>query len=98
MDRGLTKAVDRFAESVGAALRSAATGTSVATDRLGRDTLLEAFNLCAALIDVDGRHTDDELWALVAAFAGLDRTRAAYRHAVEQRYRFYSYGDAMLIL
>jgi S-adenosylmethionine:tRNA ribosyltransferase-isomerase len=38
------------------------------------------------------------LLALVAAFAGMDRTLAAYRHAIEQRYRFYSYGDAMLIL
>ncbi len=38
------------------------------------------------------------LLALVAAFAGLDATLAAYRHAVAQRYRFYSYGDAMLIL
>ncbi len=38
------------------------------------------------------------LLALVAAFAGLDRTLAAYRHAVQQRYRFYSYGDAMLVL
>jgi S-adenosylmethionine:tRNA ribosyltransferase-isomerase len=38
------------------------------------------------------------LLALVAAFAGLDRTLAAYRHAVAMRYRFYSYGDAMLIL
>jgi S-adenosylmethionine:tRNA ribosyltransferase-isomerase len=37
------------------------------------------------------------LLALVGAFAGLERTRAAYRHAIEQRYRFYSYGDAMLI-
>jgi S-adenosylmethionine:tRNA ribosyltransferase-isomerase len=37
------------------------------------------------------------LLALVGAFAGLERTLAAYRHAVEQRYRFYSYGDAMLI-
>jgi S-adenosylmethionine:tRNA ribosyltransferase-isomerase len=37
------------------------------------------------------------LLALVAAFAGLDNIRAAYRHAIEQRYRFYSYGDAMLI-
>jgi S-adenosylmethionine:tRNA ribosyltransferase-isomerase len=33
---------------------------------------------------------------LVAALAGTERTMAAYRHAVEQRYRFYSYGDAML--
>jgi S-adenosylmethionine:tRNA ribosyltransferase-isomerase len=38
------------------------------------------------------------LLALVAAFAGLEDILAAYRHAVEQRYRFYSYGDAMLIV
>lgn len=38
------------------------------------------------------------LLALVGAFAGLERMLAAYRHAVEQRYRFYSYGDAMLIV
>jgi S-adenosylmethionine:tRNA ribosyltransferase-isomerase len=37
------------------------------------------------------------LLALVAAFAGLENILAAYRHAIEQRYRFYSYGDAMLI-
>jgi S-adenosylmethionine:tRNA ribosyltransferase-isomerase len=37
------------------------------------------------------------LLALVGAFAGLERMLAAYRHAIEQRYRFYSYGDAMLI-
>ena len=30
--------------------------------------------------------------------AGYERTMAAYRHAVTARYRFYSYGDAMLIL
>jgi len=38
------------------------------------------------------------LLALVAAFAGLDNILAAYCHAIEQRYRFYSYGDAMLII
>ena len=38
------------------------------------------------------------LLALVAAFAGLENILAAYRHAIEQRYRFYSYGDAMLIV
>jgi S-adenosylmethionine:tRNA ribosyltransferase-isomerase len=38
------------------------------------------------------------LLLLVCAFAGREHTLAAYRHAVEQRYRFYSYGDAMLIL
>jgi len=38
------------------------------------------------------------LLALVAAFAGLNTILAAYAHAVNQRYRFYSYGDAMLII
>jgi S-adenosylmethionine:tRNA ribosyltransferase-isomerase len=37
------------------------------------------------------------LLALVAAFAGKEQVLAAYRHAVEARYRFYSYGDCMLI-
>ncbi len=38
------------------------------------------------------------LLALTAAFAGLDKILAAYHHAIEKRYRFYSYGDAMLII
>ncbi|MGA2916780.1 MAG: tRNA preQ1(34) S-adenosylmethionine ribosyltransferase-isomerase QueA [Sedimentisphaerales bacterium] len=38
------------------------------------------------------------LLALVAAFAGLDNILAAYKHAIEQKYRFYSYGDCMLII
>ncbi len=37
------------------------------------------------------------LLALVMAFAGMERTRRAYAHAIERHYRFYSYGDAMLI-
>jgi len=37
------------------------------------------------------------LLMLVAAFAGLDHIRRAYAHAIERRYRFFSYGDAMLI-
>jgi S-adenosylmethionine:tRNA ribosyltransferase-isomerase len=35
---------------------------------------------------------------LVAAFAGRENVLAAYRHAVALKYRFYSYGDAMLIV
>ena len=41
---------------------------------------------------------ESTLLMLVSAFAGRERMLAAYRHAVEQRYRFFSYGDAMLIL
>ncbi len=37
------------------------------------------------------------LLMLVAAFAGLDRIRHAYAHAIAGRYRFFSYGDAMLL-
>src|SRR5207244_12194463 len=38
------------------------------------------------------------LLSLVMAFAGIEETRALYREAIEQRYRFYSFGDAMLVL
>lgn len=37
------------------------------------------------------------LLALVSSFAGREHVLAAYRHAVQERYRFYSYGDCMLI-
>jgi len=40
---------------------------------------------------------ESTLLMLVCAFAGTDRVLAAYRHAVAQRYRFFSYGDAMLL-
>ena len=52
---------------------------------------------------VDGMITNfhlpkSTLLMLVAAFAGRENTLKAYRTAIEQRYRFYSYGDAMLII
>ena len=37
------------------------------------------------------------LLVLVSAFAGIEPIRRAYRHAIGERYRFYSYGDAMLL-
>ncbi|WP_246417100.1 tRNA preQ1(34) S-adenosylmethionine ribosyltransferase-isomerase QueA [Rehaibacterium terrae] len=40
---------------------------------------------------------ESTLLMLVSAFAGRERILAAYRHAVAQRYRFFSYGDAMLL-
>jgi S-adenosylmethionine:tRNA ribosyltransferase-isomerase len=51
------------------------------------DALLTNFHLpCSTLL------------ALVMAFAGVEETRELYRVAVEERYRFYSFGDAMLVL
>jgi S-adenosylmethionine:tRNA ribosyltransferase-isomerase len=51
---------------------------------------------------VDGLWTNfhlprSTLFMLVSAFAGLERMKAAYAHAIAQKYRFYSYGDASLI-
>ena len=41
---------------------------------------------------------ESTLIMLVSALAGRENVLAAYREAVEQRYRFFSYGDAMLVL
>ena len=41
---------------------------------------------------------ESTLLMLVSAFAGLPQVLAAYRHAVRERYRFFSYGDAMFVL
>ncbi|MBX2847206.1 MAG: tRNA preQ1(34) S-adenosylmethionine ribosyltransferase-isomerase QueA [Acidiferrobacterales bacterium] len=40
---------------------------------------------------------ESTLMMLVSAFAGYERIMQAYQHAIEQRYRFFSYGDAMLL-
>jgi S-adenosylmethionine:tRNA ribosyltransferase-isomerase len=40
---------------------------------------------------------ESTLLMLVCAFAGRDAVLAAYRHAVRERYRFFSYGDAMFL-
>ena len=53
----------------------------------GLDALLTNFHLPRS-----------SLLVLVAALAGVDLIREAYAEAVRRRYRFYSYGDAMLIL
>jgi S-adenosylmethionine:tRNA ribosyltransferase-isomerase len=40
---------------------------------------------------------ESTLLMLVCAFAGKESVMKAYRHAVEQKYRFYSYGDCMFV-
>ncbi len=52
---------------------------------------------------IDGMITNfhlpkSSLLFLVSAFAGLESVREAYSWAIEEKYRFYSYGDAMLII
>ena len=41
---------------------------------------------------------ESTLIMLVSAFAGYEHTMEAYRHAVQDGYRFYSFGDAMLVV
>ena len=73
MDRGLTDVVARFTTNVGRALADAADGTTVNAASLHENATIEAFNLSCAIVDSDGRQTDEELWALAATFgsAGL---------------------------
>jgi S-adenosylmethionine:tRNA ribosyltransferase-isomerase len=80
-------------------LESAAQGRSVSPTS-GRTRLFikpgYRFNVVDAMV-TNFHLPKSTLLALVGAFAGLDSIMAAYRHAIEQKYRFYSYGDAMFI-
>jgi hypothetical protein len=67
--RHLQRAVDRFIDDVTAAMREVVKHLpKVDGRRLEQDVATEAFDLVAALIDVDRSHTDDELWAVIFAF------------------------------
>jgi S-adenosylmethionine:tRNA ribosyltransferase-isomerase len=83
------------------ALESAATeGGLVRTGRGTTDLFIHPgyqFKVVNALV-TNFHLPKSSLLMLVSAFAGRDLTLAAYRHAVEQQFRFYSYGDAMLIV
>src|SRR5918992_1212997 len=95
-------------------IRSAARVTAVGTttvrvlESLARGAPLEGRTRLFVTPGFDFRRTDalltnfhlprSSLLALVMAFAGVEETRHVYRVAIEQRYRFYSFGDAMLVL
>jgi len=55
------------------------------------------FKVVAALL-TNFHLPQSSLLMLVSAFAGREHVLSAYRHAVEGRYRFFSYGDCMLIV
>ena len=71
-DLSLRAVVTAFDDDVTAALEAATTGLAdVERSHLAADVVMEAFNLTTAMIDADGRHTDDELWQLTGTFGPL---------------------------
>ncbi len=88
------------AAKLAAAQRRIAVGTTVVRtlESAARDGGLKArFQAVDAML-TNFHLPKSSLLLLVCAFAGKDLMLGAYRHAVEQRYRFFSYGDCMLIL
>jgi hypothetical protein len=63
LDPALTGPVDRFVAELSPEV------TTISPRIVENDVTLEAYNLCAAFIDVDGRSSDEELWAFITAFA-----------------------------
>jgi hypothetical protein len=67
--RQLQRAVEAFVHTVGAAMRDVvARLPEVDGRRIEQDVATEAFNLATALVDVDRKHTDDEMWGLIVGF------------------------------
>ena len=81
------------------ALETASAGGEIATFSGETDLFIVPgyhFNSVDAMI-TNFHLPQSSLLMLVAAFAGTDRVLDAYRHAVQQRYRFFSYGDSMFL-
>ncbi|MET4806556.1 tRNA preQ1(34) S-adenosylmethionine ribosyltransferase-isomerase QueA [Limibacillus sp. MBR-115] len=78
-----------------------AAATSGTVEAFSGDTdlfILPGFRFQAVDVLITNFHLPrSTLFMLVSAFAGLDRMQQAYRHAIAQNYRFYSYGDACLL-
>lgn len=100
-----TKRAGRRVVAVGTtvvrALESAALPTGVLHQATGDSRLFIAPGFQFKVVDalMTNFHLPrTTLLMLVSALAGVDAVRAAYAEAVKERYRFYSYGDAMLVL
>ncbi len=81
------------------ALESAALGGTLGACRGDTDLFITpGFRFRVADMLITNFHLPKStLMVLVSAFAGFDAVRAVYAHAITQRYRFFSYGDAMLL-
>jgi S-adenosylmethionine:tRNA ribosyltransferase-isomerase len=81
------------------ALESAARGGTLAAGSRDTDIFITpgfAFQVVDLLL-TNFHLPKSTLLMLVSAFAGFDHARALYAHAIDARYRFFSYGDAMLL-
>ncbi|MGA2563824.1 MAG: tRNA preQ1(34) S-adenosylmethionine ribosyltransferase-isomerase QueA [Steroidobacteraceae bacterium] len=86
--------------TVARALESAALGSSIPVSGAGETTLFihPGFRFQVTDILLTNFHLPQStLLMLVSAFAGRQNVLGAYHHAIAQRYRFFSYGDAMLV-
>ena len=99
--RGAGRRVVAVGTTTTRALESAATGDGLVAPGAGQTTLFihpgYTFRIVDALV-TNFHLPRSSLLMLVAAFGGRELVLAAYRHAIAERFRFYSYGDAMLIL
>jgi len=85
VSEALVEPVRAFVEAVGHALTEVSAGIAssdaarraISEERWRHDAALEAFNLVCSLVALDGRSTDDELWALLGAFGPRLETRLA---------------------
>jgi Cdc6-like AAA superfamily ATPase len=72
VSEALTGAVHRFIDELTPVVEALGSGVpAIRADRLAGDVALEVFDLACALVDADGLHTDNELWALIATFGPL---------------------------
>jgi S-adenosylmethionine:tRNA ribosyltransferase-isomerase len=98
-----TKAAHRKVVAVGTttlrALESAARGGELQAGARDTDIFITpGFDFRVVDVLVTNFHLPrSTLMMLVSAFAGYEQVMALYRHAIERRYRFFSYGDAMLL-
>jgi ATPase family associated with various cellular activities (AAA)/AAA lid domain len=82
----LNEPVEAFVAGLANAYESLATQAGHALKDGGReDCALEAFNLVLAMVDADGRHTDEELWAMLATFGPRFNTQLGYATPNELR-------------